>query len=257
MGARAVAGHLWMPAGIGSLFHGTVPAAVDFTGSIVMARSGHVVCATDLSEASHAAVTVAIRLAQQRDARLHLLHVVENPFHQPWLTGAEGLDFAELLRNRIQSAEYQLGILAVTLTSVTLPPISTVVIGRPADEIVRYAQDYDADLIVIATRGYGGMKRVLLGSIANRVMRQATCPVLIVPPHSMEAASPTTPVTVGRLSRGGLARHRRAAEAGSEGRTGPDPRNHTTMRLIVAGTCRHEILIHRAALRGHNGSNRG
>jgi nucleotide-binding universal stress UspA family protein len=136
-----------MPAGIGSLFHGTVPAAVDFTGSIVMARSGHVVCATDLSEASRAAVTVAIRLAQQRDARLHLLHVVENPFHQPWLTGAEGLDFAELLRNRIQSAEYQLGILAVTLTSVTLPPISTVVIGRPADEIVRYAQDYDADLI--------------------------------------------------------------------------------------------------------------
>jgi nucleotide-binding universal stress UspA family protein len=163
-----------------------------------MARSGHVVCATDLSDASRAAVAVANRLAQQRDARLHLLHVVENPFHQPWLTGAEGLDFAELLRNRVQSAEYQLGILAVTLTSVTLSPISTVVIGHPADEIVRYAQDYDADLIVIGTRGYGGIKRVLLGSIANRVMRQATCPVLIVPPHSMEAASPTTPVTVAK-----------------------------------------------------------
>jgi nucleotide-binding universal stress UspA family protein len=89
MGARAFAGHLWMPANIGSLLHGTVPAAVDLSGSTVMARSCHVVCATDLSEASRAAVAVAKRLAQQRDARLHLLYVVENPIHQPWLTGAE------------------------------------------------------------------------------------------------------------------------------------------------------------------------
>jgi nucleotide-binding universal stress UspA family protein len=84
-----------MPADIDWLYMGTLPAAVDFSGSTVMARSGHVVCATDLSEASRAAVAVAKRLAQQRDARLHLLHVVENPFHQPWLTGAEGVDFAQ------------------------------------------------------------------------------------------------------------------------------------------------------------------
>jgi hypothetical protein len=60
MGARAFAGHLWMPADIDWLYMGTLPAAVDFSGSTVMARSGHVVCATDLSEASRAAVAVAI-----------------------------------------------------------------------------------------------------------------------------------------------------------------------------------------------------
>jgi nucleotide-binding universal stress UspA family protein len=189
-----------VPAGTACARTGTVPAAVNLSGSVVMARSGHVVCATDLSEASRAVVAVAHRLAQQRGARLHLLHVVENPFHQPWLTGANGIDFAELLRERILSAERQLGTLAVRLQSAAIRPISTVLIGRPADEIVRHAQDYAAELIVIGTHGYGGMKRVLLGSVADRVVRQATCPVLIVPSHSIsiDAVAPTTAAEVAK-----------------------------------------------------------
>ncbi len=157
-----------------------------------MARSGHVICATDFSETSHAAVELAGRLAQQRGARLHLMHVVENPFHQPWLTGTVGIDFAELLRIRIDDAERELKTLAGKLPPPAPRPLSCVMIGRPAEEIVRHALDYDADLIVIGTHGHGGIKRLLLGSVADRVVRQAMCPVLIVPTRSLEGDA--TPV---------------------------------------------------------------
>ena len=161
-----------------------------------MARPGHVICATDFSETSHAAVELAGRLAQQRGARLHLLHVVENPFHQPWLTGTVGIDFAELLRLRIDDAERELKTLAGKLPPTAPRPLSSVMIGRPADEIVRHALDYDADLIVIGTHGHDGIQRVLLGSVADRVIRQAMCPVLVVPSRSFRGA----PTRVGTAS---------------------------------------------------------
>jgi universal stress protein A len=161
-----------------------------------MARPGHVSCATDLRETSPAAVELAGRLAQQRGARLHLLHVVANPFHQPWLTGTAGIDYPELLRVRIDNAERELKTLAGKLPPTAPGPLSSVMIGRPADEIVRHALDYDADLIVIGTHGYDGMQRVLLGRVADRVIRQAACPVLIVPSRSLEGA-PTPVGTAG------------------------------------------------------------
>jgi len=155
-----------------------------------MARPGHVICATDFSETSQAVVELAARLAQREGARLHLVHVVENPFQQPWLTGAEGIDFAELLRRRIDNAEHELALLAGKLPPPAPSALPSVMIGRPADEIVRHARDYEAELIVIGTHGHDGLQRVLLGSVADRVIRQATCPVLVVPSRSREG-SPT------------------------------------------------------------------
>src|SRR5262249_5488590 len=52
--------------------------------------------------------------------------------------------------------------------------------GPPADEIVAAANDYDADLVVVGARGRGGMERLLLGSVSEKVLRDARCPVLIV-----------------------------------------------------------------------------
>ena len=158
-----------------------------------MTRPTHVICATDLSDTPPAAVELAGRLAQQRGARLHLVHVVENPFHQPWLRGTIGIDLAELLRRRIDNAEHELDTMASTLPPTAPSPFSSVMIGRPADEIVRHARDYDADLIVIGTHDHDGMQRALLGSVADRVIRQAPCPVLVVPSRSREGA----PVAVG------------------------------------------------------------
>jgi len=65
--------------------------------------------------------------------------------------------------------------------------VSHLVLGNPADEIVQLASDLDADLIVIGTHGRRGVQRFVLGSIAERVVRFATCPVLVERPKSTPA----------------------------------------------------------------------
>ena len=59
-------------------------------------------------------------------------------------------------------------------------PLEFVVVGKPAAEIVKAAKEWPADVIVIGSHGRGGVSRVLLGSVAEAVMRHATCPVLVV-----------------------------------------------------------------------------
>lgn len=54
--------------------------------------------------------------------------------------------------------------------------------SAPADEILRYAQEVDADLVVLGTRGFGAIRRALIGSVASTIARQAPCPILLVPP---------------------------------------------------------------------------
>jgi nucleotide-binding universal stress UspA family protein len=66
----------------------------------------------------------------------------------------------------------------ITLVTKTTPT------GNPADEILATAGAFDADLIVVGARGMGGMARLLLGSVSERVLRHARCPVLIVKEHS-------------------------------------------------------------------------
>jgi nucleotide-binding universal stress UspA family protein len=60
------------------------------------------------------------------------------------------------------------------------PPVTKVLVGRPADEISAYAKEIDAEMIVIATQGHSRLAHVILGSTAEGVVRQAECPVLTV-----------------------------------------------------------------------------
>jgi nucleotide-binding universal stress UspA family protein len=59
-------------------------------------------------------------------------------------------------------------------------PIAKVLIGPPADEIVGYAEEVGADMIIMTTHGYSGVKHVILGSTTESVLRHASCPVLSV-----------------------------------------------------------------------------
>jgi nucleotide-binding universal stress UspA family protein len=58
---------------------------------------------------------------------------------------------------------------------------ATVLTGRPAEEIVQYAKDNDAEIIIMSTHGYSGIKHVVMGSTTEAVLRKAECPVLAVP----------------------------------------------------------------------------
>lgn len=125
---------------------------------------------SDFSSSSEAALGAAHDYAKHFGARLHLLHVVwppADPVPPPV--------FKEI--------EAELGAVVPVLTAVES--------GAPAAEIVRYAERNRIDLIVVGTHGRTGVTRALLGSVAERVVRTAPCPVLTVPRERRRTAPPT------------------------------------------------------------------
>lgn len=130
---------------------------------------------TDFSAPAQAAIEYAVQLASQYDARLTLLHVIE-PVATP--------DFAyyplTLENDKVMAAaKKHLDQMAAKLKA-NLVEKTLVRNGVAFHEIARAAQTLKADLIVISTHGYTGLKHILLGSRAERVVRHAPCPVLVV-----------------------------------------------------------------------------
>ena len=127
--------------------------------------------ATDLSDHSRPAFDMASALARNYRAELHVLHVVELPF----LTTIDGV----LVPTPIYEAEStreQLENLRPHDPAVTVA--HRLFEGDPAEVILALARDLPADLVVMGTHGRGGLSRTLMGSVAEAVVREATCPVL-------------------------------------------------------------------------------
>jgi nucleotide-binding universal stress UspA family protein len=129
--------------------------------------------ATDFSPASEAALKFDTELARDSKALLLITHVEELPM--PYAGGE--MYFAQ--------PEYPNPEVKKMLEAITPPDKSVryehrLVMGTAADDIVRVADEEGADLIVIGTHGRTGLMRVLMGSVAESVMRLATCPVLTV-----------------------------------------------------------------------------
>ena len=133
---------------------------------------------TDFSECSAAAVSYGRALATAFGAELHLLHVVQDPYTQPWAAEAFPAPLGDLLQEWEQQAEARLKTLIPETERAT--SIAATVIGSPFYEIVRYAAEHNVDLIVIGTHGRGPLGHMLLGSVAEKVVRKAPCPVLTV-----------------------------------------------------------------------------
>jgi len=133
---------------------------------------------TDFSECSEAAMRYAFELAHTFDATLHLLHVVEDPNTTPWAVEGFPLSLVEVLERFQDESRKRL------LASVPAADLNRVVvscpIAAPVPEILRYVQDENIDLIVMGTHGRGFVAHALIGSVAERVVRRATCPVLTV-----------------------------------------------------------------------------
>jgi nucleotide-binding universal stress UspA family protein len=139
--------------------------------------------ATDLSELSDQAFPVARALAQDHRASLVILHV-----YPPPLTYAEELalrppdGYLDDLWKALHRYKGSDGAVAVTHRLAE---------GKPAEEIVRAAQELECDLIVLGTQGRTGLRRLLMGSVAEKVVRQSPCPVVTVGPVSPDGAQPT------------------------------------------------------------------
>jgi nucleotide-binding universal stress UspA family protein len=132
----------------------------------------------DFSVVSKVALPYAVLLAKHYGAKLVLAHIVEK-FPIDFLMGRELM--SETLVPVMKQTESDLEEIAADLRQSTDLKVAAVVReGRPYDEICRAAKKANADLIAITTHGYTGMKHVWLGSTAERVVRHAGCPVLVV-----------------------------------------------------------------------------
>jgi nucleotide-binding universal stress UspA family protein len=133
---------------------------------------------TDFSECSNAALKYGIELSRAFDASLHLLHVVEDPNTSPWACEGFPLSLVDVLDHFQDESRKRL------LGSIPIGDLGRVVvscpIACPVPEILRYAEQESVDLIVMGTHGRGLVAHALLGSVAERVVRRASCPVLTV-----------------------------------------------------------------------------
>ncbi|MFB6098431.1 MAG: universal stress protein [Salinibacter sp.] len=157
-----------------------------------MLNVNHILFPTDFSEGARQAFPQAVFLADQHDATLHILNVEETEPTAPeaestslpaptdtlanWLGGAEeapdepsapDLDQLSLVQKQVQS-------------------------DAPPERIVAYAEDVDIDLVVMGTHGRRGLRRMLVGSVTEEVVRKAPCPVLTV--RTRAASAPKTSI---------------------------------------------------------------
>jgi nucleotide-binding universal stress UspA family protein len=151
---------------------------------------------SDISVSSARPREYALALCEQFGADLHLLHVIHDwAGNVPEFGMGLALPaFAEQAPERRRAAEeHAIAQLAALVPGgwqdrhkVTI----AVKEGQPFVEIVRYAQEHEIDLIVIGTHGRGAIAHALMGSVAERVVRQAPCPVLTVRPESHHFVMP-------------------------------------------------------------------
>ena len=140
----------------------------------------NVLVPTDFSETSDSALRYGKALAGAFGATLHVVHIVEEPYGQPWAVEAYGFSLAALQDEWIKDAQARLADGLTADEKATLHAVPTTVLGHPVMEILRYAKDNAIDLIVMGTHGRGPLGHVVLGSVAERVVRKAPCPVLTV-----------------------------------------------------------------------------
>ncbi len=131
----------------------------------------------DFSDCSRKALQYAVAFAKQFDAELVLLNVVDLNYQ----AGGYGpVDFPLIETQLRQSATKELASFDETLVHGAARTARMVKSGRPVQEIVEAAKTMDADLIILSTHGYTGLKHFVMGSTAETVVRYAPCPVLVV-----------------------------------------------------------------------------
>jgi universal stress protein A len=152
-----------------------------------MANIQRILVPTDFSESADAALTYAIDLAVTLGAAVSLIHVFDDPFAGGRYT-AEYIPMpAEMRAEMLANLRKRLAdVIAGRGYSEVTPEL---LVGSTAGAIVDAARERTADLIVMGTHGRHGMAHLLLGSVAERVVRTAPCPVLTVRSHAPAAAA--------------------------------------------------------------------
>jgi len=155
-----------------------------------------ILCPVDLSDFSLTAVKLAVKLAESSGAGLYLLHVIDNPFDEIYMTSITQADPAafdlyktEFMRRSklVRATEEHSAVLLKQFCHESVEHLSKVRYlvssGDPFEKILDAAEAHRIDLIVLATHGRTGIKRLIIGNVAEKVVRHAECPVLTVKPR--------------------------------------------------------------------------
>ena len=134
---------------------------------------------TDFSEASRLACERAVELARQCGAKLTVLHVFADPTAAP---------DAWQIRDPRPELEDALSLVAADAVDVDVDRVLRV--GTPSETIIEYARRHNCGVIVMGTHGRTGLSHLLMGSVAEMVIRDATCPVMVVGLKTAEKAEP-------------------------------------------------------------------
>lgn len=148
------------------------------------AKINRVLVATDFSNDSELAFQYGLSLAQEHQAELHLLHALPVALSSALVTLPVGIE------SDFQRAARQLHLAVPNDAHLWCKVFQTVRAGQPYREILAYAEEHQIDLICLGVHGAGFTMRALFGSNADRVLRQAPCPVLIARPLKPAAIAP-------------------------------------------------------------------
>jgi universal stress protein A len=133
----------------------------------------------DFSEYSEKAFTWARAFAEKWSARIHVLHIIPTVAFPPMLMGS-AFNLADIEVGLRKEAEEQLTAFLIAKDAPGVSFSTQVVLGEPFNDICSIAAQEKADVIVMGSHGRTGLGHVLLGSVAERVVRYAPCPVLVV-----------------------------------------------------------------------------
>jgi nucleotide-binding universal stress UspA family protein len=166
----------------------------------------NVLVATDFSEASDAALVYGRELAGRFGAALHVLHVADNIFVTTFGAETYAAMAPDLQRELEDAARAKLAELVID-SDHSGPPAKAMVVtsSSPSFAIIDYAGEHGIDLIVMGTHGRGTLAHLLMGSVAEKVVRLAPCPVLTVRHPEHEFVRPDALATVARARTFGAA----------------------------------------------------
>lgn len=156
----------------------------------------NILVATDFGEPAAVALAYGRDLARTYNARLHLVHVVEDVMLR--YSPEVGFGVPELQKN-LETAAWRdvRGLITEDDRDISVIPVVRTAVNI-ATNVVDYAKDNAVDLIIMGTHGRGGVKHLLMGSVAERVVRSAGCPVLTVHAHERDFIAPDALVSAAK-----------------------------------------------------------
>jgi len=155
---------------------------------------------TDFSDTSAVALTYGVALAGTFGAMVHVLHVADEPLHEPWAGYIPAECFQEAIGHLEAHALHRIEEMVPKEQIAAGRTLRAVVWGDAREQVIAYAVAHDIDLIVCGTHGRRGWNHLLMGSVAEHIVRTAPCPVLTVQHPEREFVLPDAPADAARAT---------------------------------------------------------